>query len=225
MHSFHSQVCETLVGLKEKPDVVVSFDSHVDFHMAMKELLEVMPEDVQLAATRASALTLIRQALGGFPALLKVQGFPTRSIPEMRLVVARAHVVFDLDVDYLQEMQTECCTPLKNTQPGQLGSVDRVLRLVRKAKPFLITVSEAKVASVRDTKSSFSKMMDRLEGMGYEIKHARTMFPCDEEAERLLGIYEQYDKLVQKPLDKRAGVLDQKTNELREATRRYFESL
>ena len=95
--------------------------------------------------------------------------------------------LLDLDVDYLYELQAECYTPLKNAQPSELGQMKRVHRLIRKAKPSLITISEAKVAAIRDPESNFSKFVNKLRAMGYEVEYTG-IFTSDEEAEESLRI-------------------------------------
>ena len=132
----------------------------------------------------------------------------------------------------MYELQTECYTPLKNAQPSQLGWMERVLRLIRKAKPSLVTVSEAKVAAIRDPTSNFSKLVSRLKAMGYKVEYAH-IFANDKEAEQLLRIYKDFDERIQKPLTKKefadrdflsSGGFERHISELIEATKRYFKS-
>jgi len=40
-------------------------------------------------------------------------------------------------------MQNECYTPMKGTQKSDLGNLERTIKLIKKAKPNLITLSEA----------------------------------------------------------------------------------
>ena len=98
IHSFHSQAYQTLSRLDYEPDVIVALDSHLDVHIGVKEILDLMPKDIQLAALRASSHTMIRRVIGDLPMLLKAQDLPTESIPEMFLVVPQVSInryVFD----------------------------------------------------------------------------------------------------------------------------------
>lgn len=137
--------------------------------------------------------------------------------------------LLDLDVDYLYELQTECYTPLKNAQPGELGWIGRVLRLIRKVKPSLITVSEAKVAAIRDPKSNFAKFVNKLRGMEYNVEYT-DIFANDEEAEELLRIYQDYYERIWKPITKKqrgdffGSDFKKHIGELTEATKKYFSS-
>ncbi len=69
---------------------------------------------------------------------------------------------FDIDVDYFQDMQSECYTPVGKAQPGQLGWTTPVLKLIHKLKPQLITVSEVKVEAAKNPDSNFRKFIAQL---------------------------------------------------------------
>ena len=295
VHNFHSQVCKTLHKLDVEPDLIVALDSHLDWFWGVKNIVESMPKRIRLAASRASAHTLIRRAVGDLPILLKVEGRPIDFLPEMILVIPQIslnhyvleHVkeiqqlilggaispdqignplesflnylssflgigvftsppknlmklvdmlreaefpLLDLDVDYLQELQTECYTPIKYAHPGQLGWAAQTLRVIRKTKPPLITISEVKVAATQEPNSSFSKLVSRLKNWGYKIEY-KLIFDNDEEAERLIKIYQEFYEGVQKPLERKHRMepdylskeaLGRYLKELKEATKRYF---
>lgn len=293
IHSFHSQVYQTLGKLAYEPDIIVALDAHLDVHMGSKEALELMPKEIRSAALRASSHTMIRRVVGGIPALLKAEGLPPKSLPEMFVVVPQisiyTHVfeimgfvkdailsgaipedtfkkpveeflefqsrmfgmkvfaspprnlmklidnmrgthyaLVDLDVDYLYEFQDECYTPLKKAQLGDLGWTEQVLKLIRKARPSVITVSEATISAINNPNSNFSKLIMKLRNLGYSISR-RQIFASDDEAECSLKIYQDFYEKVQKPLQKRqfaqSGSLDLNFDEIREATSRYFKSL
>jgi len=86
VHSFHSQVFETLVELDSELDAIVAIDAHFDVHLPLKDILILMPRKIQLAATRVSAHTLIRRVLGGLRGELRAAGLPIDLLPEMFLV-------------------------------------------------------------------------------------------------------------------------------------------
>ncbi|MDI6905292.1 MAG: hypothetical protein QMD13_07390 [Candidatus Bathyarchaeia archaeon] len=263
--------------------------------MGTKDILDLMPKQIRLAAIRASAHTMIRRVLGDLPIFLKAEGLPIDFLPEMILVVPRIslneyvleqakkmrdiilggallpnklrdpmetclsylseclgikvytsppknlmkladmlreaeYALLDLDVDYLQELQSECYTPIKYTQLGQLCWTAQMLKLVRKTKPPLITISEAKVAAIQETKSNFSRLIGRLKNLGYKIKYKR-IFTNDEEAERLIKVYQEFYEGVQKPLEKKQReerdylskeAFERNHKELKEAAKKYF---
>ena len=266
-----------------EPDLIVAFDSHIDWFWGVKDIIESMPKQIRLVAGRASAHTLIRRAVGDLPMVLMAEGLSVDLLPEMILVIPRIslhhhileysewigvkdplksflgylskfvgikvftsppknvmklkdmlreseHSVLDLDVDYLQELQTECYTPIEHAQPGQLGMVPQMLRFIRKTKPEIITMSEAKVTAMREPKSNFSRFIGHLKNMGYKISR-KTIFDNDEEAERLIKIYQEFYEGVQKPLERKRRMepdyfskeaFERYHKELKEATKRYF---
>ena len=287
IHSFHSQVYETLYEIDEEADIIVALDSHLDVFWGIKDIIESMPIQIRLAAGRASAHTLIRRVFGDLPIMLKIEGIPTDFLAEMILVAPRIslinHVmqniapyttpvhmpnplkgflsyltnvlgikvftsppknllkladmmrkaefaVLDLDVDYLQEFQTECYTPLEYAKPGQLGWTARTLKLLRKTKPPIITISEAKITAIKEGKSNFSKLTNRLKNLGYKIEY-KLAFDNDREAERLIRIYKEFDEGIQKPLERKHKIgqgpqsseaFTRYHKELKEAAKRYF---
>lgn len=294
VHSFHSQVFETLAELNYEPDVVVAHDSHFDVSLPLKDTLILMPSEIRLAATRVSAHTLIRQVLGGLPGILRTEGLSTDLLPDMFLVVPKCSlkthifaareqllhgamisgvvpareftrsrdgflnylslilgikvftspprnllklakilgesesILLDLDVDYFYELQAECYTPLKNAQASELGQMGRVQRFIRKVKPSLITISEAKVAAIRNPKGNFSKFVNKLRAMGYEVEYTN-VFASDEEAEESLTSYQRFHEQIWKPITEKQLIqgelrsdIERHISELREATKKYF---
>jgi len=84
--SFHSQVPFSLSKIDYDPDVIVSFDAHLDVYFGTKEILDLMPKDLRLAALRASSHTMLRRTFGELPLLLKAEGLSADLNPEMFLV-------------------------------------------------------------------------------------------------------------------------------------------
>ena len=187
VHSFHSDVLKTLANIDLDPDLILAFDSHLDVFLPVKSTVDMFPDWIRSAATRADVHPLIRRAFGDFPALFKAEGRDLADLPTMILVVPKVSfithvsndmekiselvaggsissdqlsddpldtmtkylsdvmgiepflcppknlmklvergkaancILLDVDVDYFQEMQTECYTPMRNAQPGQLG--------------------------------------------------------------------------------------------------------
>ena len=70
VHTFHSQVPETILALDYYPDIIFSFDSHVDAQMGIKEHLDAIPDSYYSIALRTSAHTDIRKVSGDVPMFL-----------------------------------------------------------------------------------------------------------------------------------------------------------
>lgn len=295
INSFHSQVPISLSKIDHEPEAIVSFDAHLDIHMGTKEILQLMPKDIRLAALRASSHTMIRRTFGELP-LLQAQELSADINPDMFLatpeislathifevietlqgVFAKSYVsvkeiedpkqwfldslsriwdirlftsppkrlldlinllrgtdfLFDLDVDYLYEMQDECYTPLKKTGPSDLGRAEQLLRFIRKTKPSIITISEAKVSAIQDASSNFSMFIRRLKNFGYVVKTDK-IFTDDKYAVNLIRTYEHFYRSIQKPLlqeyHKTKNFSDIKAykkfqKELQKVAQKYFQS-
>jgi hypothetical protein len=142
-------------------------------------------------------------------------------------------IFLDVDVDYFQEMQTECYTPMRNAQPGQLGWAAQAIRLIHKIKPQVITISEARIAAIKDPDSNFSKVIDQLKKMGYKVTY-KMRFKNDKEAQQLMEIYREFHENVLKPLHHRqrferhaldTNASERERAEENEAIREYFTHL
>jgi hypothetical protein len=90
-----------------------------------------------------------------------------------------------VDVDYMHEMQKEVYTRIINPAPGILQSMSRVVEFIRKSRPEVITISEAKVSAIRDPKSNFSAFVEGLRATGYQIEESGV---CRDDAEVVRGI-------------------------------------
>ena len=53
VHSFHSQVKDSLRKIDFEPEIIVSFDAHLDLHIGRKEQIEAYPDKILPAALRA----------------------------------------------------------------------------------------------------------------------------------------------------------------------------
>lgn len=133
--------------------------------------------------------------------------------------------ILDIDVDYMHEMQNECYTPVNKAKPGDLGWMEQVIRLIKKTKPRLITISEAKVAAIKNPASNYSKFISRLNGMGYKVEYEQ-IFASDEEAEDAMNKYQEFFEKVQLPIMRKnteSGLLDSSNHkEIQEAMKKYF---
>lgn len=107
------------------------------------------------------------------------------------LIKDSANPLLDIDVDYFAEMQGECYTPLKGTEPHHLGNMERVLRLIRSTKPEIITLSETTVAAINNPDSRTSYLLNRLKGMGYSAEKF-FLFDSDEQARKSIKRWEDF---------------------------------
>lgn len=73
VHTFHSQVPETLINLDIDPDVIFSFDTHLDLQIGIKEHLDAIPESYRTIALRVNAHTDIRRAFGEIPFFVSLE--------------------------------------------------------------------------------------------------------------------------------------------------------
>jgi len=281
LHSFHSQVPDTVSELDDWFELLVCLDAHVDDHWETQESREGLPEEIGLVALRASAHGALRYRTGKFPAMRgpdDIVSDMTLVVPKTCMITHVAHFenmmsrlgvedgskedpithyegllrdilgidlfyspprdlvklsnrmkesetcLLDIDVDYMFDMQNECYTPMKKSGPGDLGWSQRVLHLIRKSKPEIITVSEARVSAIRDPKSNFAKFWARLGSLGYVLEKAG-IYESDEKAQRALDLYQEYYEKVQVPLQMRNLTRSYWTNFQQEDDRDYRERL
>jgi hypothetical protein len=255
IHSIHSQVPETVSGLGQRFDAIVSMDSHLDVSLGGDD--SIYPRELRIIAARTGAHSALRNITGGLSAL---KGRPPEGdAPEVVVVVPEAMLarhamdiesklprslrvsdqdesiasavdflaetmgievypsppralrglvrrmrrtgswLLDVDVDYMQEMQKECYTRIINPGPGILQSVSRVIEFIRDSKPETITVSEAKVAAIRDGSSAFSAFIKELKAEGYQIEE-RGVYANDAEVVRAISVCKEFYRTVSRRL-------------------------
>jgi hypothetical protein len=93
--------------------------------------------------------------------------------------------LLDIDVDFMQDMQDECYTKIRNAQPGVLQYMTHVLNFIQKSNPEVITVSEAKATAMRNPKSHFSTFVSKLKSYGYRIEKGGTFDDDDDVLRRI----------------------------------------
>lgn len=103
--------------------------------------------------------------------------------------------LLDVDVDYMDEMQSECYTRIFNPGPGVLQSMSSVVEFVRKSKPETITISEAKVSAMRDPRSRFSGFLGELRGLGYAVEE-KGVFSSDAYVVRGISVCREFYRTV-----------------------------
>jgi len=127
-------------------------------------------------------------------------------------------------VAYFHEFRAECYSPFRKAETGDLGSVEDVLRLIKKVRPSVITVSEARQAALRNEPSRVARFLRTLRSMGYDIKH-RLLFRNDEQAEKVLAIYKEYHNKIVYPTRIDLQDPERYIRTIGEETRRYFSSI
>jgi hypothetical protein len=86
IHSIHSQVPETVSGLGQRFDAIVSMDSHLDVSLGGDD--SIYPRDLRIIAGRTGAHSALRHITGGLPALRGPQ--PKGDAPELIVVIPEA---------------------------------------------------------------------------------------------------------------------------------------
>ena len=137
--------------------------------------------------------------------------------------------VLDVDVDYMREMQRECYTQIRGTEPGVLQSQSNVVRFIRDSKPETIMLSEARVSAIRNRRSNFSKLVTSLAAIGYEIEEDG-VFDGDTEVLRDIALCKEFYRRVSRKLmvrhmpDMMRGDLREFEEQERKAARSFFRS-
>lgn len=151
---------------------------------------------------------------------------PKDSLSEIKKFVHGKKPLFDIDVDYFGDMQDECYTPMKGAQKYDLGNLERTIKLIKKIKPEIITISEATVAALDDSDSKTNHLLSKLADMGYE-RDDFFIFDDDDEAEYYLGRFDDFNKFYQE--NNSFGFLatgeiasKESSEELRQMTRDFF---
>jgi hypothetical protein len=103
--------------------------------------------------------------------------------------------LLDVDVDYMPEMQKEVYTRIFNPAPGVLQSASAVLEFIKASGPETITISEAKVAAIRDPGSAFSSFIRGLRAAGYTIEE-RGIYATDAEVVRGISVCKEFYRTV-----------------------------
>src|SRR4029077_18602409 len=130
----------------------------------------------------SSSVDFLADAMG-----IEVFPSPPRALHGITRRLDGARWLLDVDVDYIQEMQKECYTRTINPASGVLQSMTRVIEFIKKSRPETITISEAKVAAIRDAKSNFSAFIGQLKAAGYQVEE-RGIFADDAEVVKAISV-------------------------------------
>lgn len=146
------------------------------------------------AESVASVVEFLRSERG-----IEIFQSPPRDLRGLASKVKKGSWLLDIDVDYMQEMQDECYTRIIRPQPGVLQSMDRVLDLVRRSRPEVITLSEAKLSAIQSPNSSFSKLITGLNDIGYKVERGH-LVASDTEIVKGISVCNEFYRVVSKPL-------------------------
>ncbi len=126
-----------------------------------------LPSALRIADNRESVASVVDFLLSERG--IDVFQSPPRNLLELVPKVEDGSWFLDIDIDCVQEMQDECYTRIVDPQPGVLQPMKDVTEFVRKTRPEVITVSEAKVSALRAEGSSISRLLKSFIDMGYRV--------------------------------------------------------
>jgi hypothetical protein len=157
-----------------------------------------LPRQLRFAdadASRESVVDFLKSQRG-----IQIFQSPPRNLRTLMPSVRRASSwMLDVDVDYMEEMQKECYTRIFGAKPGVLQSMREVTTFIRLSKPETITVSEVKLAALRDPGSRFSAFLSALKEMGYEVEEGE-IAGSDEEVIRGMAVCKEFYTKVSKSI-------------------------
>ncbi len=110
IHSIHSQVPETISGLRRRPETIVSMDSHLDVSLGGDD--GIYPADLRIIAGRTGAHAALRHITGGISALTEPQ--PMGDAPELVVVVPEAMLS-----RHVTDIESKLPRPLRVSDPGE----------------------------------------------------------------------------------------------------------
>jgi hypothetical protein len=246
IHNFHSQVYTTLEEIRASAHFLIRQATGgiplFKKDIPLPEFIIVAPQEsvntyVSIMTEKIINATDIRYRSFGeakdryLKSLKRIHGIkifespPTNLLKLIKIVNKINYTILDIDIDYISELQNECYTKMKGLSSNQLGSLDKVLNLIRKSKPQLITVSEVKASAIVNEKSNFSKLIKNLESIGYDVEY-KLVYDDDEEPQKILNIYQKFVENIQEPLVNKYVpdiITDDFNKEIKKATKQYFQ--
>ena len=164
----------------------------------MKLLAEVGPGEIQKIKFSSKVAVEAEEFIVKELLKMELHKSPPESLMRLADKVRGRNVIVDLDVDYMDEFQNECYTrapalAIEGERIMELGSMNRVLKLIRLTKPGLITLSEVKLGSIKRDNSSINRLLQMLGGLGYAVEYG-DLLSSDEEAYGLIKAHEDFEK-------------------------------
>jgi hypothetical protein len=153
--------------------------------------MQKMEEDFDSAVSGSdrATISLLETTLGKAMGaqILASPPFPLDQL--VKTIKHEKNVLIDIDMDYMQEFQSECYSQAEGVLPSELGLVSQVMKALDKIKPRWVTISEASVAANSDPKSRFVKLLVDLKGRGYSLSFDERNVTSDDEARRALDVW------------------------------------
>ena len=169
---------------------------------------------------------------------MKLHTSPPNSLKKLAEKVRGEITVIDIDVDYMADAQGECYTMAPGLEikdgvvikprKSELGSADRVLKLIKLTKPELITVSEAKLEALHTANSFTDKFLRMMQALRYKVEYG-PLLDSDDEAYNLIEKHEDFvnEKLAE--IERKyighltdEGQIEKKEGEIAKAMREHF---
>jgi len=132
---------------------------------------------------------------------MKLYTSPPNSLKKLAEKVRGEIAVIDIDVDYMADAQGECYTMAPGMEirdrvvvkprKSEVGSADKVFKLIKLTKPELITVSEAKLEALHTANSFTDKFLKMLRALRYKVEYG-SLLSSDEEAYNLIEKHEDF---------------------------------
>jgi hypothetical protein len=143
----------------------------------------------------SSCLDFLKETMG-----IEVYQSPPRRLTDLvRVARNSGSWILDIDVDYMFEMQSECYTRIIKPEPRVLQTASSVIDFIKKTQPETITLSEAKVAAIRNPRSALSTFIADLRALGYKIEE-RGVFTSDSEVIKGISVCKEFYRTISKVL-------------------------
>lgn len=163
---------------------------------------------------------------------------PPYSLKKLANKIRGQFAVVDIDVDYMADAQGECYTMAPGLEikdgvvvkpkKSEVGSADKVFKLIKLIKPELITVSEAKLEALHTANSFTEKFLRMLQALRYKVEYGQ-LVDSDEEAYTLIEKHENFVKGKLAEIERKyighpseESKIEEKEEEIAEAMREYF---
>ena len=169
---------------------------------------------------------------------MKLYTSPPNSLKKLAEKVREQIAVIDIDVDYMADAQGECYTMAPGLEirdgvvvkprKSEVGSADKVFKLIKLTKPELITVSEAKLEALQTANSFTDKFLKMLQALRYKVEYG-VLLSSDEEAYNLIEKHEDFVKGKLAEIERKyighlsnESQIEKEEEEIAEAMREYF---
>lgn len=163
---------------------------------------------------------------------------PPNSLKKLAGKVRGQISFIDIDVDYMADAQGECYTMAPGLEivdgvvvkprKSEVGSADKVFKLIKLTKPELITVSEARIEALHTANSFIDRFLRMLRALRYKVEYG-PLLDSDEEAYNLIETHENFVKGKLAEIERKyishlsdEGQIEKEEGEIAQAMRKYF---